>query len=180
MVNKDVAEAIKWFGLAGSGINGADLCNIGYAYDVGDGIQMNKTKAVDYYRRAAEKGDIVAQYNLGVCYENGNGVTKDIDVAKNWYKEAASQGHSQAQQCVSRINSYIYNQEQDKNVEQFVTSLILGPIYGGMAFFFLADILPKWGINIPPQLGSDFFPTNLIIFLVGGFVITYIIEKNNS
>lgn len=179
MVSKDVAEAIKWFGLAGSGINGADLCNIGYAYDVGEGIRMDKTKAVEYYRKAAEKGDAVAQYNLGVCFENGNGVARDIDLAKNWYGKAASQGHSQAQQCISRINSDIYNQEQDKKVEQFVTSLILGPIYGGMGFYFLAEVLPKWSINIP-HLGSDFFPTNLIIFLVGGFVVTYIIEKSNS
>lgn len=179
MVNKDVTEALKWYGKAGIGISGIDLCNIGYAYDVGDGVQMDKLKAVDYYRRAAEKGDDVAQYNLGVCFENGNGVTRNLETAKYWYEKAASQGHSQAQQCMARVNSDIINQEQDRAIEHFVTSLICGPIYGGIGFYFLADVLPKWGIHIP-QLGSNFFPANLIICLIAGFFITYIIEKSNS
>lgn len=179
MVDRDVDEALKWYGLAGVDISGADLCNIGYAYDVGDGVHMDKSKAVDYYRRAAEKGDSVAQYNLGVCFENGNGVTKNLDTARSWYEKAASQGHAQARQCVSRINLEINNKKQGKEIEQFVTALILGPIYGGMGFYFLSDILPKWGIHIP-QLGSNFFPTNLIICLVAGFVITFIVEKNSN
>ena len=106
MVNKDVEEALKYFRLVlDEDISAADLCNIGYAFDVGNTVPVDKCKAVIYYRKAADKGDIVAHYNMGVCYENGSGVSRNIEIAKGWYKKASEQGYSQAQQALDRINS---------------------------------------------------------------------------
>lgn len=171
MVKKDVVEAIKWYGLAGKGISGADLNNIGYSYDVGDGVQMDKTKAVDYYRRAAEKGDMVALYNLGVCYENGSGVTKDINIAKKWYEKAAAQGENQAQQCVNRINSYIYYQEQsDKG---FICYLVTGvvAIMGLILLFVQPD--DSW---IHDKLVFDC--EKGVCLWIGSIIMTYLVTKN--
>ena len=49
------------------------------------------------YYKAANQGDVTAQYNLGVCYHNGNGVAKDYAKAVYWYSKAANQGHASAQ-----------------------------------------------------------------------------------
>ena len=49
------------------------------------------------YYRAAEQGDVDAQYNLAVCYENGTGVERDEQKAVEWYKKAAEQGDARAQ-----------------------------------------------------------------------------------
>lgn len=177
MVSKDVGEALKWYNLVGRGLDEADLCNIGYAYDTGDTISMNKSKAVEFYRQAAEKGDPVAQYNLGVCYENGNGVSCDINVAKYWYEKAAEQGYSQAQQCVSRLNSKIQSQKQEKTSTNIIISLILGPIFGLMGYSFLGDVVIKWGI-MSSEAWESTFPTNLIICIVIGIIVALFIDKD--
>ena len=55
------------------------------------------TKAVKYFRKAAEQGDAEAQYNLALSYYNGQGVTKSYPNAVKWYRKAAEQGDAKAQ-----------------------------------------------------------------------------------
>ena len=42
------------------------LFNLGQAYKLGRGVPMDKAKAEDFYRRAADKGHAPAQSNLGI------------------------------------------------------------------------------------------------------------------
>ena len=51
----------------------------------------------DRYRRAAEQGDVEAQYRLGNAYYYGTGVPTNIGEAVKWYRMAAEQGHVVAQ-----------------------------------------------------------------------------------
>ena len=46
--------------------------------------------AVGFYRRAAEKGDPIAQQRMGELYEKGLAVTKDLRQAAVWYKRSAA------------------------------------------------------------------------------------------
>ncbi len=48
-------------------------------------------------RKAAEKGDPVAQYKLGVMYGLGLGVTQDYSEAVKWYQRAARAGDARSQ-----------------------------------------------------------------------------------
>ena len=45
-----------------------------------------------FNRRAADKGDITAQYWLAYCYEHGLGISKSISEAVDWYQESARRG----------------------------------------------------------------------------------------
>jgi TPR repeat protein len=99
---KNVAEAVKWFEMAGE-ISAEELCDIGNAYDVGDGIFPNFFKAFEYYNKAANMGNDTARYHLGLCYEKGNGVEKDINTAKYWYGKAATQGNEEAKAALERL-----------------------------------------------------------------------------
>lgn len=47
--------------------------------------------------KAAEDGDVKAQYDLGMCYVTGKGVSKDLPEAVKWFRKAAEQGHAGAQ-----------------------------------------------------------------------------------
>jgi hypothetical protein len=50
------------------------------------------------YRKAADRGDVCAQFSLGVMYENGQGgLAKDETQALSWYRKAADQGDAEAQ-----------------------------------------------------------------------------------
>ena len=49
-------------------------------------------KAMEWYQRAAELGNLAAVYEIGVMYENGWGVAQDYDKAMEWYQRAAELG----------------------------------------------------------------------------------------
>jgi hypothetical protein len=48
-------------------------------------------------RKAAEKGNAVAQNNLGLKYLNGEGIPQDDDEAVKWFLKAANQEDANAQ-----------------------------------------------------------------------------------
>lgn len=86
--NQDDAELLFW---------------LGTCYDIGLGANCDAGKAVGYFRRAAEKGQVDAQCELGHRYEMGQGVTKDLAQAKRWYQTAASQGSKAAETSLRRV-----------------------------------------------------------------------------
>ena len=60
-------------------------------------IATDILRARQRHRRAAEQGDVGAQYNLGVRYADGLGVPQDDREAVRWWRLAADQGHAGAQ-----------------------------------------------------------------------------------
>jgi len=69
---------------------------VGICYTNGRGVAKDEAKAVEWYEKAAEKGDSGAMNNLGNCYRNGYGVDKDEAKAFEWYDKATEKGHSMA------------------------------------------------------------------------------------
>lgn len=53
--------------------------------------------AAEWYGKAAERGNVIAQYELGHQYQQGLGVAKDPAKALEWFRKAADQGHPVAQ-----------------------------------------------------------------------------------
>jgi TPR repeat protein/predicted Ser/Thr protein kinase len=53
--------------------------------------------AAEWYGKAAERGNAIAQYELGHQYQLGLGVAKDPAKALEWFRKAAEQGHPVAQ-----------------------------------------------------------------------------------
>lgn len=52
---------------------------------------MDKGKAAEWYRKAADQGHAEAQFKLGKMYATGNGVEKDEGKAAEWHRKAAAQ-----------------------------------------------------------------------------------------
>lgn len=72
-------------------------------YYFGKDVAENKEKAFMWYFKAANNGDLYAQYCVGCCYENGDGVTKNMQEAIYWYNEAASEGYEDAKKALDRL-----------------------------------------------------------------------------
>lgn len=53
--------------------------------------------AVQWYRMAAERGHVEAQFLLGLMYRTGRGVSQDLAAAAYWYQQAALAGNAWAQ-----------------------------------------------------------------------------------
>ena len=96
-VDKDMAEAVKWYRKAADQGLAPAQYNLGVCYRNGYGVDKDAGEAVKWYRKAADQGDVLAQHNLGIDYENGCGVDKDAGEAVKWYRKAADQGLALAQ-----------------------------------------------------------------------------------
>lgn len=82
------------------------------AYGVGDlyrsgrgGVKQDLAQAARWYRVAAERSHVVAQYNLAVFYTVGQGVKTDMAEARHWYRMAAEKGFVPAQYNLGVIHA---------------------------------------------------------------------------
>ena len=66
---QDHTKALELFHRAAVLGNPNAYCSIGYAYDTGEGLEVDKKKAKHYYELAAIKGDVYARHNLGLLEE---------------------------------------------------------------------------------------------------------------
>lgn len=98
-VKKDEAKAAEIFALAFPSIkelaeqnDPISCCIIGFYYFNGFYVLQDKAAAVRWYRKAARKGNIYAQYCLGNAYFDGDGVQQDPSEAIKLYKNSAKRG----------------------------------------------------------------------------------------
>lgn len=74
---------------------------LGWMYESGLGIAKNYDLAIQWYEKAADQGDMVAQQSLGQMYRYGKydgGVKKDYVKALKWFRLSAEQGNRMSQQ----------------------------------------------------------------------------------
>jgi TPR repeat protein len=72
-------------------------------YENGYGITQDHLAAVSWYRKAADQGNIAAQFNLGNLYDVGQGTPQDSAAAVELYQKAAEQGLPAAQYNLGRM-----------------------------------------------------------------------------
>ena len=75
-------------------------CDLANRYFLGDGIEHDEQKAVEWFRKSAEQGYAVAEYALGNCYFSGRGIEKDEAEAFKWFLKSAEHGYAVAQYTV--------------------------------------------------------------------------------
>ena len=73
-------------------------------YRYGQGVEIDYTQAIKWYKKAAMQNYAVAQSHLGEMYEQGLGVEKDVHMAKNWYQIACSNKCSEGCKHLERLN----------------------------------------------------------------------------
>jgi TPR repeat protein len=102
----DYAMALRlWDPLADQGHAGAQY-HIGFSYLKGHGVPQDFVRGMAWLRKAAEQGDVSAQYLLGAMYHHGNqGVQKDAGAAAAWFRKAAEQGYAPAQHLLGAMCS---------------------------------------------------------------------------
>eukprot|EP00935_MAST-01C_sp_MAST-1C-sp1_P001411 g1411.t1 len=74
--------------------------DLGVMFSEGRAVERNQKKAVQWFRKAAELGDPLAQINLGACYIHGDGVAQSNETAVEWYTRAVEQGSEQAESAL--------------------------------------------------------------------------------
>merc|ERR1711865_196418 len=66
---------------------------LGICYQYGRGTDRDQNKAVEFYTKSADQGNILAMNNLGFCYNNGFGCDQNFTKAFEWYEKCAKLGY---------------------------------------------------------------------------------------
>ncbi len=101
-VEKNPAEAAKWYQKAAQQTNHVALFSLARMYENGQGVPRNPAEALKYYRKAAEEGYSVAQRILSGMYARGHLVQKDPLEAFKWARRAAEPGDAYAQMLLAQ------------------------------------------------------------------------------
>jgi hypothetical protein len=71
-------------------------CVVGQAYLNGEGVPKDQAKALQWFRKTAEAGNMEGQRNLGHAFAQGQGTPVDVVEAYQWLSVAAKQGDKAA------------------------------------------------------------------------------------
>eukprot|EP00035_Acanthoeca_spectabilis_P019135 m.415201 g.415201 ORF g.415201 m.415201 type:complete len:1655 (+) comp16823_c0_seq80:4298-9262(+) len=137
---EDHEEAVRLYRLAAS--HRKAQFNLGNCFFVGNGVELNRTIAFQWFKRAADQGYADAQLCVGSCYERGAGVKLDQSKAFEWFKKSADQGNIKAQHSVA--SSLLHGLGVPQDVAKAVAAFEIPAMRGHpMSQFNLGVILYK-------------------------------------
>ena len=121
---KDYIKALELFHRSAElGYSMAYNC-IGYIYEVGQGVEVDKKKAIYYYELAAMKGDVDGRHNLG-CIEEDKG---NFERALKHYMIAVAGGNSQSLKAIHELYSDEHATKEDYRKALTLYQTYLGEI----------------------------------------------------
>ena len=115
--SKDYIKALEhWHRAAELGYSKA-YTNIGYAYNNGEGVVVDKKKAIHYYELAAMGGNVQSRYNLGNMKGDAGNTERALkhflialsggaDKSLKWIKEMYSKGLATKEDYTKALQSY--------------------------------------------------------------------------
>ena len=93
-------------------------CHLGVICEMGRDWESARL----WYKQAAGRGEVTAQYNLGVLLETGRGGPQDYRQALTCYTEASKKGYAKAQYNLSLLYAKGCGTEQDPEMALYFCS----------------------------------------------------------
>jgi hypothetical protein len=79
---------------------------VGESYAAGKGVERDLKQAAEWYKKAADQGDLAGELHLAVLYrDGGKDFPREITQAAEWYRKAAEQGDASAQATLGVLYS---------------------------------------------------------------------------
>ncbi|PKC09004.1 HCP-like protein [Rhizophagus irregularis] len=94
------------------------IYNLGKYYEYGVGGKVNKDKAFELYKQAADNEFLEAIFKVGNCYYNGIGIVFNKNEAFKYYERAANKEHKIAQNNLGIL--YENGDGTEKNLKQAI------------------------------------------------------------
>ncbi|MDR1872262.1 MAG: sel1 repeat family protein [Deltaproteobacteria bacterium] len=86
-VKKDFEKSMEWLLKAIENEYAPAMSYLGFIYYRGDGVTVNKTKAIELWNKAMALGDFISCFHLSLAYKRGDGVIQDEVIAeKLWLR----------------------------------------------------------------------------------------------
>lgn len=99
----EAVEGFAWFNKAAAQGQLMALNMVGRCYDLGWGTVIDKARAAECFRIAAERGLDWAMYNYGTALALGEGAAEDKPAALAWFEKAAALGNAKA---INHVGSF--------------------------------------------------------------------------
>jgi hypothetical protein len=103
-VVRDAPAGFTWFVKAAAQGHLMGLNMVGRCYDLGWGVAVDKARAAECYRMAAEQGLDWGMYNYATLLALGHGVAEDKTAAFGWFQKAARMGNAKAMNFVGSFH----------------------------------------------------------------------------
>ncbi|MBQ6773247.1 MAG: sel1 repeat family protein [Synergistaceae bacterium] len=118
-VERDDAEAFKWYSKAANCGHPCAQYFIGVMYNEGRGVEKDDFMAARWLRRSAVRGNKNAQYLFGRKVFYGEGVMQNETAGLKWLRAAACKGHSEAKKF---LDAYYAAERAREKEMQFISS----------------------------------------------------------
>ena len=97
-------EGFDWFNRAAAQGHLMALNMVGRCYDLGWGVMIDKARAAECFRVAAERGLDWGMYNYATALTLGEGVAEDRPAALAWFEKAAALGNAKSRNYVGSFH----------------------------------------------------------------------------
>jgi DNA-directed RNA polymerase subunit RPC12/RpoP len=104
-------QALPWIQAAASHKHAEAEYLLGMAYLQGRGTVQNYRSALEHFTRAAELGQLDAQYQLGIFHRDGMAMDSSKESAYLWLNLAAARGHQDALVLRDRLAAVMATEE---------------------------------------------------------------------
>jgi len=118
---------------------------LGECYSEGEGVQKNYAEAINWYSKAAAKGDPGAQFRIARIFETGDPSIRDATKAFEQYKKSARDGNAHAEYLVGTF--YEQGKAGQRDLSKAIQSYKKAACDSELARIRLAGIYAK-GIGV--------------------------------
>ena len=96
-------------------LNSEELYQRGLACERGEGVTQDYAAALDYYEKAAAKGNASAMAAIGALYYRGAGVQQDYSKALSWFQKAEAAGNTEVLYYIGSMYESVLGVERDRD-----------------------------------------------------------------
>lgn len=95
-IPKNSTEALKWFNKSAAANNADSIARIGLMYEFGEGVDTDKSRAIELYRNAVKLGGNRGMIAYANALIRGSGIQKNKEQAHSLLKTASSNNSASA------------------------------------------------------------------------------------
>jgi TPR repeat protein len=128
----DARAGFAWFNKAAAQGHLMALNMVGRCYDLGWGTPVDKARAAECFRIAAERGLDWGMYNYATALTLGEGVAEDRPAALAWFEKAAAMGNAKALNYVGSFHEdgWVVPRDMTKAAEYYARAAEGGDFRG--------------------------------------------------
>lgn len=144
----NLQEAFKWYAIAADSGDVSGMRAAARMLGNGSGTRLDRERATEYMRKAAQKGSPRAAVALGKALRTGDDYFLVVDdkEAFSWLEKAANFGDSEAIRQLA--NYYLEQNQKDKAINYLEASAAEGRVSSMMTLFDLYRKDPSVGVDI--------------------------------